>query len=202
LLELFTKANSNGRVKIIYYKDMEKYIEEVCEHCGQSITYLATIDQGTVDILRAISVAIYRKGINVIHPRKEMEVGQTSNHASMVRNGQITSNMTGNLSKARFHGLIASVKGEAGNYCITTKGAQFLRGRIIPRHAIISKARKDVDNIGYYLETTETASIREFTNSADHSYWEVINFDVVAGRIIKGVPIKKVEQETKNLKLC
>ena len=179
-----------------------EYIPEVCSHCGQSITYLSTIDQGAVDILRAMSVAIHRKQINVIHPRKEMETAYAlDNFREMIKAGKITSNMTGNLSKARFHGLIAKIKGEPGNYCITSKGFQFLRGRIIPKYAIISKVTKDKDNIGYYLEETEKISIKEFTEDMESPYWEIINFDVISGRVISEVPIQKLEIENDNLKL-
>ena len=69
---------------------------------------------------------IRTKGINVVHPRKEME-----GHS-------LSSNDVGNLSRARFHGLIAKVKGEKGNYLLTTKGAKFLRGEAVPKYAIIS----------------------------------------------------------------
>jgi hypothetical protein len=176
-----------------------KYIPEVCSHCGQSMTYLITIDQGAIDTLIAMSVAVSKKGINVIHPRKEMEIEKINNYREMIKSGKITSNMTGNLPKARFHGLIAKIKGEAGNYCITKKGLHFLRGGIIPKHAIVSKVYKS--NIGYYKPEEENVSVTEFLEEKSY-YWEGINFDIIDGRIINGVPIEKVEIENSvNLKL-
>ena len=85
---------------------------EICQCCGQSKTYALAIDKGTTDTLRAISIAIGRKGINIIHPRKEMEW-----RSKDISQGLITSNQVGNLTKARVHGLIAKIKGQPGNYC-------------------------------------------------------------------------------------
>ena len=103
----------------------EKYTPDRWERGGQTETYLLPVDKGSVDSLKAISVRIRDKGINAVHPRKEMETPKTDNYDLMIKDGYITSNMVGNLSKLRFHGLIARV--EAGNYCMTTKGARFLK---------------------------------------------------------------------------
>ena len=121
----------------------EKYQAEKCECCGQTTTYLLPVDRGTIDIMISIGNAIRRKNINVIHPRKEIEVDpRRVAYDIRLKEGYLTSNQVGNLSRPRFHGLIAKVKGNPGNYCLTTKGAKFLRGEYIPRFAIISKAEK------------------------------------------------------------
>jgi hypothetical protein len=184
-------------------KNMKIHYEpEKCEHCGQTLTYLLPVDRGAVDILRSISVAVYRKNINVVHPRKEMEIKlalSKSEYASMIRNGNLTSNQVGNLSRLRFHGLIAAIDGNPGNYCMTTKGAQFLKGRRIPRFAIISKAQGR--QVGYYLPEEQTVTIKELVKY-DDAYWEGINFDIIEGRIIKDLPITKQRTpEEKTLKL-
>lgn len=158
-----------------------KYQPEVCTCCGQTTTYLLGIDRGTVDILKAISVAIQRKGINIIHPRKEMEVHGNVDYQTMVSVGMLTSNHVGNLSRPRFHGLIARVRGEPGNYCMTTKGAQFLHDVDVPRFAIVSKA--EGHQIGYYRPDEYRVTIKDFR--PDHEYWLGINYQIVDGRIVK-----------------
>src|SRR4030042_647169 len=145
-----------------------EYKPEECEHCGQTTTYLLGLDHGTADIVRAIAIKIGEKGINIVHPRKEME-GTT-----------LSSNQVGNLSRARFHGLIASVKGEKGNYLLTRKGAAFLRGESVPRYAIISKS--EGHQIGYFTNGEKfMVTIKDLLNEGE--YWEGINYDIVEGEV-------------------
>jgi len=66
---------------------MIEYKPEKCECCGQTTTYIIGIDGGTVDIVKNIALFIGRKGINCVHPRKEME-----GHG-------LSSNQVGNLSR-------------------------------------------------------------------------------------------------------
>jgi hypothetical protein len=166
-----------------------EYKPQVCECCHQTTTYLLPVDRGTVDILYAIATAIYNKGINVIHPRKEMEDKQTQYYDVMIKMGKLTSNQVGNLSRPRFHGLIAKVRDNPGNYCLTKKGADFLKGKEIPRFAIISKS--EGHQIGYFEEERYTVTIKDFNESLDSAYWEGINFDIVEGQIVKDLPIQK-----------
>ena len=148
------------------------YDPEICQACGQSTTYLLLIDRGTVKIMKEIARFIGRKGINVVHPRKEME-GE-----------YLTSNDVGNLSRPRFHGLIARVREHKGNYCLTKKGAKFLRGESVPKCAIISKS--EGHNIGYYEPTLLFCTIDDFRN--EDEYWEGINYDIVEGIIVRDIP--------------
>jgi len=162
------------------------YKAEVCPGCGQSTTYLLGIDRGTVDILKAIATAIRKKEINCVHPRKEMEIGHDQlDYFTMVREGKLTSNHVGNLSRPRFHGLIAKIKGKdmAGNYCLTSKGARFLKGEQIPKYAIISKEAKH--QIGYYDDDVHFCTIKDFL--PDVEYWEGIDFQIKSGEIIKDI---------------
>jgi len=149
----------------------QSYQAEVCDHCLQTTTYAIAIDKGTVDIVTRIARFIGGKGINAVHPRKEME------------GGYLTSNQVGNLSRPRLHGLIAKVKGESGNYLLTRKGAQFLRGESIPRVAIIQKAtgKTEKSTIGYLQN--DTVILKDFENTVE--YWEGINYSVEEGRVIK-----------------
>ena len=157
------------------------YLPERCHCCNQTTTYLLPLDKGAVDIVKAIAVAIRKKGVNIIHPRKEMEVEKKLDYQTMIREGLLTSNQVGNLSKARFHGMIAHIKDNRGNYCLTTKGAEFLKGTDVPRFAIISK--KDGHQIGYYIEKEARCKVRDF--DIVDQYWEGIDFIIKEGRIVK-----------------
>lgn len=147
-----------------------KYTPEKCDCCGQSTTYLLGIDRGTVNIVKKIAQAIGDKGINAVHLSKEC-----------LAKGYMTHHEVGNISRPRFHGLVAKIKGEVGNYCLTKKGAAFLRGEPIPKYAIISKAEKH--QIGYHEGDKEICTVYDFNNKGE--YWQGINYDVIEGRIIK-----------------
>ena len=173
------------------FKLQEKYIPEKCDGCGQTKTYLLPIDKGSIDTLKAISVAIYNKGINCVHPRKELEIGPTTkNYDLMIKNGGLTSGMVGNLSKLRFHGLIAKTGEQAGNYCLTTKASDFRKGKLIPKYAIISKVTGHKED--YWLPEKYQVSIKDF--SGDEAYWESINFIIRDGHIIKDIVQGKHKQ--------
>lgn len=163
---------------------LEKFQPKVCPCCMQTEEYLMTIDAGTADIVRSISAAIRRKGENCIHPRKEMEMGKNQlNYNQMIREGYLTSTMVGNLSKARSQGLIAQVIGKSGYYCLTHKGAEFLKGASIPKFAVMSKVTGH--NIGYWHELDERVKLKDLIKSGD--YWE-IDFTVQNFRILVDAP--------------
>lgn len=155
-----------------------QYVPEVCAHCSQKKTYVLAVDQGTVDIVKAIARFIKIKGINAVHPRKEME-GKF-----------LTSNQVGNLSRARFNGLIAKIPGNSGNYCITRKGVDFLSGQPIPRFAVIDKTQRMT--VGYYLPEELQCDIKDFIR--DGEYWEGVNFEIHQGHVIQN---ESVEDEPK-----
>jgi len=165
----------------------EKFKSPICEHCTQTTQYALAVDRGTVDILKAISVRIKIKGVNEVHPRKEMEYGgrETINYKDMVTLGVITSNQVGNLSRARFHGLIARVKERPGTYCMTDKGERFLTGEAIPKFAIIDKTTKS--QVGYWnsnrIGPPWWVTIRDF--KPDQEYWEGWeNYRIYAGKVV------------------
>lgn len=161
------------------------YTQERCECCGQTTTYLLPIDRGTVDIVKAIAKAIQLKGKNKIHPRNEMEIAvHQLDNATMINEGKLTSNQVGNLSRLRFHGLIAKVKGSSGCYLLTSKGAQFLRGKEIPRYAIVSKAEKH--QIGYFEPDEFKTTIKDF--DSEDEYWEGINYNIVDDQVVRDTP--------------
>lgn len=109
---------------------MTKFNHLVCPCCHQRLTYELAIDRGTVDTLKTIASYIKKKGINAVHLAKELQGKGLTNY------------QIGNVSRLRFHGLIAKIKGEAGNYCLTRKGIDFLNSREIPRVALIQKSQE------------------------------------------------------------
>lgn len=151
----------------------------MCECCGQDTSYIVNLDHGTAKTVYQIAQAIKRKGINIVHPRKELE------------GSYITSNQVGNLSKARFHGLIASVRDNPGNYLLTTKGSKFLKNEPVAKFAIVKKAthKEGPHNIGYHMPEELITNYKELINEPD--YWNCIDFDIVEGRIVKDIPKKE-----------
>ena len=155
-------------------KQKPEYKPEVCECCGQQKTYILALDKGTATVVKAISRHIGIKGINAVHPRKEME-GKT-----------LSSNQVGNLTRARIHGLIARVRGERGNYLLTTKGSEFLHGKPMPKYAIVRKKSGDPShNDGYYMADTETETVQSLL--AKGEMWEGIGYEIKEGRIIQKI---------------
>jgi len=171
----------------------QEYRPKVCGHCGQTETYLIALTRGVADIVRAVAVAIGIKGVNIIHPWKEMAVDRKEwTRARMIREGVLTPQQLNNLSHARVHGLIAQVRDEHGNYCLTRKGAEFLRDVCVPRYAIVSKV--EGRQIGYWSgDTTEldpgyveyTVRISQLTDATE--YWNdaKVGYEIVEGRIIQ-----------------
>ena len=162
------------------------YQREKCGDCGQYSTYLLSVDRGTLDIVRAIAMAEKRKGVCAIHPRKELEVSGMD-YAEMYRRGLLTSNQVGNLKRPNAHELIAKVPKECGNYYVTKKGFNFLKGADIPRFAIMSKTEKR--QIGYYLADEYAVNVKDLLRSGE--YWEGIDYEIVEGRVITAQEFEK-----------
>lgn len=156
---------------------------QFADGCGQTLEYLLALDRGTTEIVIAIAAAIRRKGINAIHPTYEMEVPVKAWTFDRARtDGVLTSNHLGNLSRAHRHGLIASVKGERGNWLLTTKGASYLHGARIPKYAIVSKTTGHQE--GYFEPEALTVTVRDALGEGIHWDAEGIDFTIEAGRII------------------
>ncbi len=164
----------------------DKFVSPVCSHCNQTTQYDLGVDRGTVDILKAIATKIRLKGENAVHPRNEMEVSvrEHLDYKDMVTMGVLTSNQINNLSRARYHGLIAKIDDRPGFYCLTQKGERFLAGEAIPRTAIIDKAKKMT--IGYWHEERISppwwVTIKDF--KPDQEYWEGMKFTISAGKVV------------------
>lgn len=91
-----------------------------CPHCGANMKmYWHTLTPSLVKTLIKIYIKISNKGVNQVHPHDEMDL-TTSEHM--------------NMTKLRFHGMIAKCRDDAGirrgYWLITKRGARFLRGEI------------------------------------------------------------------------
>lgn len=141
---------------------------EVCSDCGQTKNYALAMDKGSSHIVIALASAVERLGRNSIHLVKECLANPSSfnSQRDMLEGGYMTMRMIGNASRPRYHGLIAFGK-ESGEYCLTTKGYQFLRGHLIPRTAIIDKVKSV--NAGYYLPAGEVG-INDLLK--EEPYWD------------------------------
>jgi hypothetical protein len=157
---------------------MEKELPtETCGSCGQRKTYWITVSPGVVGILKEMASFIRRKGINAVHPAKEMEAA-----------GMFNSTRMGNLTQVKRHGLIAAIEKEPGNYALTRKGLDFLAGQPIPLHTEIRKQR-----VGHAAETighSEEYCTIDQIEKGWMDYWKVEGFDVQAGRVINTPPLK------------
>lgn len=109
-----------------------------------------SLDRGTAMIVLALANAVSRIGRNSVHMRDEMEmdVENFPTYEIMIQGGFLTSKMIGNVSRARYHGLIAFVERSSGVYLLTPKGADFIHGKDVYKTAIIDKVHGK--NAGYY----------------------------------------------------
>lgn len=186
-------------------KNKYNFEPEICDCCGQAKTYLLPIDWGTAVIVKAVAAKVREKQINIVHPTKEMEVpGKAWTYDRAITEGVLTSTQIGNFTRARVHGLIARREGEAGNWVLTRKGAQFLRGERIPRLAVIEKSRKTEGGRSHkqsYFKPEEfNCTIQEIVHpGSKFPVWEGIDFDIVEGRIVLDAPVKEPQQQTAQL---
>lgn len=154
------------------------YKPEVCTCCGQTTDYAMRLDRGTAMIVLAIYNAVRAKGKNVVHLTDEMECGKKDfpNYIEMVQAGRMTSNMTDNVLKAKYYGLVAQVEGGGrGEYLITPRGAKFLRGEPVPLIAIIDKKTHTKKSYWYAEEATTTFN---YLMRKETPFWQIEPFDV------------------------
>lgn len=108
-------------------ENKDKFIPEHCDGCGQSTEYKLGLDRGSAKIVLAIMEIMARKDVNEIHPARELAL----------RRDEVW--FLTNLSRPRFHGLIAYIEEKQGYYCLTRKAGEFLRDREIWKYAVIDK---------------------------------------------------------------
>jgi hypothetical protein len=173
--------------------ELKEFDYAPCECCEQTTQYPLALDRGTAKIVTAFAVKIREKGINVVHPTNEMERPKGE---ARYREGTLTSNQIHNISRGRRHGLLAQVKkvgGEhinRGNWCLTTKGADFLRGACVPRYSIVSKVTKHQE--GYFEPEKYQVTVQELLKETEE--WDGFDFEIVAGEVIKALPKKADNQ--------
>jgi hypothetical protein len=127
---------------------------EHCEHCGARLKkYWHGLSQGLVRTLIKIYKGVADKKENMINPHHELDL-TTVEHM--------------NMTKLRFHGLIAKVKedGEVqrGFWLITQRGADFLKGQIQVPSRVQTFRNKVVDH------STDLVTITDVMRDA--VYWE------------------------------
>jgi len=129
------------------------------------------LDRGTVNIVKVIAKYIQKKGVNAVHLSKELLAEELLTHHDV-----------GNISRPRFHGLVAKVSENAGNYCLTNKGLDFLNGKQVESIALIKKATDKVPayTIGYI---GEPVTIKDFDNEWGE-WWSASGYEIQEGRVI------------------
>lgn len=164
-----------------------EYTPEKCESCGQTTSYASRLNRGIFDIVRSFARAIDIKGINAIHPLKEIAVGHgTMSARERIEQGKLTVRQIGNLTHVVRHGLLAHIDGEPHTFCLTKKGAAFLRGEPVPLVAIVGKATHH--NVGYLKNpdgSEITCTIHDFLRGEQDAYWQGINYEIHEGEIIR-----------------
>lgn len=136
------------------------FTPHTCPTCSQTMDYAMALDKGSALIVLAIANAVRRLGRNKVHIDHEA-IGQHEGGESffaMIREGYMTPTMQHNVARPRYHGLIAFVERGSGEYLLTRKGADFLRGEPVKKVAIIDKVHGK--NAGY-LEEAGTVTIDE-----------------------------------------
>jgi hypothetical protein len=135
------------------------------------------MDIGTAKMLTAISDFIKKKGINVFSNTKEMiGLGYDFNAA-------------GNISRPKFHGLIARIPGKATNYCLTEKGLKFLSGEPILSVTIIKKGTNDEPPHVIGHEGPEITIDKLLSGWGD--YWSANGYEIKEGIIITKPTVKQ-----------
>jgi len=165
-------------------KDFEP---EVCDCCNQRTEYLLTLSKGIATIVKAVGAAIKNKGENVIHPAKEMQIqAEDWTYQKAHRDGKITSSHRGNFSNARIHGLLAKYENESGNWVLTRKGGDFLRGEPVPKYAVVAKSTTEAGSHlkHYWNAQDESVTIHDLTGD-DMPRWEPVGFEIQEGSIVE-----------------
>lgn len=162
-----------------------KYKKEVCSHCQQTTTYALKINKGLVDLLMAFANAVKIRGNDIVATKIICPTRITDRITRMER-GWITDVQYSNLSHLRYHGLIASIG--TNRYCLTSKGASFLRGEEVEAVAIVNKAQKM--NIGYLADDNGKiyrTNMKTVFKGKD-GYWDGWDYEIVNGQLIRRTP--------------
>lgn len=149
-----------------------KFRPSICEGCGQTKTYPIRLDKGSALIVIAIARAVRKKNENKIHLFNETlyRKGEFANARDAAESGKMSARAAGNALRPKYHGLIAQVEGGGkGEYLLTPKGAQFLRGMAVPSIAIIDKTQHKKQD--YFEPEVYRTTIGEILHD-DQPYWD------------------------------
>lgn len=140
---------------------------EKCAHCGASTkAYLHSLNAGLVAVLIKAIKHITKTGNNKFH-YKDLNLNYSE---------------ASNLQKLRFHGLIAHYSKEntkSGEWLITSKGGQFLRGEIsVPKQ--VKTFRNKV--LGHSEETIHISALKhkfpDFQSEYAYEYQRSVGLDI------------------------
>lgn len=144
-------------------------IKEICNGCGREMAaYEISLTPGIMNALRKLIRAVREKGVNEIH---------------LVKDSNLTHNEINNITRLRFHGLVAKCyesteagekKRKSGYWLVTKRAADFIKGEIqlpvsvtVFNDRIVSKSETYV-SIGEVMK-----SIPYFDTIEDINYHEV-----------------------------
>lgn len=100
-------------------------IKEICNGCGREMAaYEISLTPGILNALRKLIKAVREKGVNEIH---------------LVKDSNLTHNEINNITRLRFHGLVAKCyegtgenkKRKSGYWLVTKRAADFIKGEVV-----------------------------------------------------------------------
>jgi len=120
-------------------------------------------------MLVIISEFIEKKGVNVVHPQKEL-----------FAQGLFTVAQRVNMTVLGDHGLVAKHT-EHGNWVLTRRGVEFLNGSIIWKVVAVEKATKKT--LGH-IESEGKTTLKELLGK-DAPYWQGLGYTIESGRVVR-----------------
>ena len=101
-------------------------IKEICQGCGREMAaYEISITPGIMNALRKLIRSVREKGVNEVH---------------LVKDTRLTHNEINNITRLRFHGLVAKCyetdaagvkKRKSGYWLVTKRAADFIKGEVV-----------------------------------------------------------------------
>lgn len=130
---------------------MSEYVDLDCPHCGARMKkYWHSATPGLVFALIKVKKAVIAKGENKIHPRFD---------------AHFTANEWSNLTKLRFHALIAKSESR-GYWLLTHRGSQFLLGNLAIPKRVLTWRNKVVDY------DPEKVFVKDVVSDSELPIWE------------------------------
>jgi len=157
-----------------------KFTASVCGGCDQTKDYAMALDRGTALIMMAFANAVRRLDRNRIHVTDEMigAAARGDDFFRQIEQGFMTLSMQHNIAKPRYHGLLAFAGRGSGEYILTRKGAEFLKGGKVPRVAIIDKVHGK--NAGYWEPGGEVTILQLLRSRGEFWDWDMTTVEHTA----------------------